>query len=263
MFLHVFKQSNTIVGSINLVGFIITAITKTHKLTDLLGTGSFVVATVFMSYQSYLNLSSHKSQLPFYVNRLFWINCAVILWGSRLGIYLFQRILKTHEDRRLKSFFPQSDEKWFDIRKSNFPINLGGFWFLQALWAIICLLPVMMINSLTYQLLSSNSSLFTGKPSQHILSSLNIVENPFSLPYVPSSLIEKNSFLFHSLSSLLIFLFTFLPLISVYAGIITEAMADYQKDQYRSSKENEHHWCDIGLWSKSRHPNCKIVVSLF
>ncbi|OQR74333.1 hypothetical protein BIW11_03437 [Tropilaelaps mercedesae] len=38
-------------------------------------------------------------------------------------------------------------------------------------------------------------------------------------------------------------------------GLSCETAADLQKFQYRTEPQNARHWCDIGLWKYSRHPN--------
>lgn len=38
-------------------------------------------------------------------------------------------------------------------------------------------------------------------------------------------------------------------------GLACETLADMQRFSYRSNPENAHHWCDMGLWKYSRHPN--------
>lgn len=38
-------------------------------------------------------------------------------------------------------------------------------------------------------------------------------------------------------------------------GFLCEAMADAQKYSYRQNTSNARHWCDVGLWKYSRHPN--------
>jgi steroid 5-alpha reductase family enzyme len=48
-----------------------------------------------------------------------------------------------------------------------------------------------------------------------------------------------------------------LPVLGVFAGVLLESVADYQKNSYRNNKRNDGHWCDVGLWKLSRYPNCK------
>lgn len=38
-------------------------------------------------------------------------------------------------------------------------------------------------------------------------------------------------------------------------GFLCEALADVQKYDYRQKTDNARHWCDVGLWKYSRHPN--------
>ncbi|CAN5664716.1 DUF1295 domain-containing protein [soil metagenome] len=38
-------------------------------------------------------------------------------------------------------------------------------------------------------------------------------------------------------------------------GLIIEAIADYQKHKFKKEPANKGRICDVGLWSKSRHPN--------
>ncbi|EEC08344.1 hypothetical protein IscW_ISCW019149 [Ixodes scapularis] len=40
-----------------------------------------------------------------------------------------------------------------------------------------------------------------------------------------------------------------------FIGFACEAMADVQKYSYRQNTSNARHWCNVGLWRYSRHPN--------
>jgi steroid 5-alpha reductase family enzyme len=39
------------------------------------------------------------------------------------------------------------------------------------------------------------------------------------------------------------------------AGFLLQVVADWQKDAFRSNAGNQRKWCNIGVWSWSRHPN--------
>lgn len=120
----------------NTLGFTITALTHSHKLTDVTGTGAFVLSTwttfAAMRYQNAL-LTPEKA-LPL---RPLLLTVAVSCWGVRLGSFLLQRIMQSPTDSRLSEFFPKEGE---------LPIRLAGFWNVQACWAFFSLLPVTMAH---------------------------------------------------------------------------------------------------------------------
>ncbi|KAG5185631.1 hypothetical protein JKP88DRAFT_262608 [Tribonema minus] len=130
--------SAAIIGGINLLGFSITAATKTHKLTDLFGTGAFVASAAASAYVN--GVHAHPWSRPFI------LSAAVSIWGIRLAGHLFERILTSPKDPRLEKFMPKKGEKWLDSSGSNFPLNLAGFWMIQAAWAWVVSLPVTMAN---------------------------------------------------------------------------------------------------------------------
>eukprot|EP00752_Nemacystus_decipiens_P018301 g16417.t1 len=127
-----------VIGGANLVGFGITATTKTHKVTDLTGAGAFVLSAAACAWKS----GSFQSGAV----RPLLLNVAVGVWGVRLASYLFARILKTGEDQRLARFFPSKDEGWLDGARSFFPVNLAAFWTIQASWAWVVSLPITLAN---------------------------------------------------------------------------------------------------------------------
>ena len=109
-----------VIGGCNLVGFMASAAFETHKITDLVGVGSFVTAAVSLSLRNPAIFNRMKvvpfvtgsgilgrlAQLgEFNVNlataRVFIANGIVIIWGARLSSYLFHRVLKLGEDKRL------------------------------------------------------------------------------------------------------------------------------------------------------------------
>lgn len=130
-----------VVGGCNAVGFLLTAALETHKITDLIGAGSFVAATVDLSMKN--NLFSNAFSYP----KLALINLGVAVWGARLATFLFRRVLQVGEDKRLNKLFRQPGEGYLDPKRSLFPLKLGMFWTIQAAWGFLCLLPVALINA--------------------------------------------------------------------------------------------------------------------
>jgi steroid 5-alpha reductase family enzyme len=123
-----------VIWGANMLGFTATALTHSHKLTDLTGTGAFVLSVwaTFGALRHQNGLIAPGKPLPL---RPLLLAGAVSLWGMRLGGFLFSRILNSPEDNRLSEFFPKQGE---------LPIKLAGFWNVQACWAFFTLLPVTM-----------------------------------------------------------------------------------------------------------------------
>ena len=98
---------------IQIIFFIPSFILKTEKLYDLIGSTTYIIITS-IAYLSVENKTTTDTILFLFV----------IIWGIRLGTYLFKRIQRDREDVR------------FEKAKRNF------FWFLQywmgqALWVSI------------------------------------------------------------------------------------------------------------------------------
>jgi len=134
------KYTGAVVGACNLVGFGITSIFETHKITDLVGVGAFVAASTSLLMKNKIS--------PFLNLRAALLNGAVIIWGTRLSSFLFYRVLKLGEDKRLDQFFRKPGENFLDPSKSFFPINLLSFWSIQAAWGFVCMLPVTLVTAL-------------------------------------------------------------------------------------------------------------------
>lgn len=162
------KNVALVIGGCNTVGYALSAVFETHKLTDLTGAGSFVLATFFLSDMNGL-FSSHNHP---HANRLVLVNLAVIMWGIRLALYLFIRVMQLGEDKRLRKFYRQPDEQWFDARRSYYPVNLALFWFLQALWGIVGMLPVTFMNASS---LNIELNLKTSSIGQNVLTLLPFI----------------------------------------------------------------------------------------
>jgi steroid 5-alpha reductase family enzyme len=206
------RETALVVGTANAVGFVATTATETHKLTDLVGVGSFVLATVHLAKNNPLvmqTLSEKLTVTSLLQNRVLLINGLVCLWGTRLAGYLFRRINYTGEDKRLNKFYREKGEKWFDSSRSNYPFGLGFFWSIQALWGWIGTLPVTLLNSAV---------------------SMPLPTNP---------------------------ILSWLPIAGMVTGFVLETVADYQKYCFKSEPKNAEKWCNVGLWSVSRYPNCK------
>ncbi len=110
---------------IQVIFFIPSFILKTEKLYDLIGSTTYIIVITI----AYLSVDSKTATDTF----LFLF---VVLWGIRLGTYLFRRIQRDSEDVR------------FEKAKRNF------FWFLQywmgqALWVSItsCAAVISILNT--------------------------------------------------------------------------------------------------------------------
>lgn len=112
--LHVLAISLLINGAF----FMIAALLKTDAFTDITYSLSFIVLTALL-------FLTHTARAP---AQLFTA-AAVILWGIRLGGYLFYRILHIKVDHR------------FDDKRDSF-VKFGSFWLLQAISVWVILLPV-------------------------------------------------------------------------------------------------------------------------
>lgn len=96
------------IGGCNLVGYLFSAALETHKITDLVGVGSFVAAAVSLSIRNPAVLTNIAQKglvkgITLDTARVLMVNGIVILWGTRLSAFLFQRVLKLGEDKRLKA----------------------------------------------------------------------------------------------------------------------------------------------------------------
>jgi steroid 5-alpha reductase family enzyme len=131
---HPLVLSAGVIWGANALGFTATALTHTHKLTDLTGTGAFVLSawTTFAAMRHTAVSLGKPLQL-----RPLLLTVAVSFWGFRLGGFLFHRIVNSPKDSRLSEFFPGPGE---------LPIRLAGFWNIQASWAFFTLLPVTMAH---------------------------------------------------------------------------------------------------------------------
>lgn len=121
-----------IIAILQIIFFIYAALKKTDKVTDLSYGLTFVIAVVFSYLINIEYASLFKTILLILVS----------LWGVRLSIYLFIRILKTGKDKR------------FDGVREDFK-KFASFWLLQAVSIFIILLPTTYIL-ITKEVMSMN-----------------------------------------------------------------------------------------------------------
>eukprot|EP01024_Parvocaulis_polyphysoides_P019399 TRINITY_DN1878_c0_g1_i5.p1 TRINITY_DN1878_c0_g1~~TRINITY_DN1878_c0_g1_i5.p1 ORF type:complete len:332 (+),score=26.40 TRINITY_DN1878_c0_g1_i5:95-997(+) len=133
--------SGGVILGVNATGFLITMITQTHKITDLFGTGAFVLSAIATHRAS----SQLFNQPILNTSPSAIATASVILWGIRLGGFLFYRILQTNKDDRLNFMFKKEGEKWFTGR-SNYPFKLLGFWTIQSMWGWVVMLPITVMH---------------------------------------------------------------------------------------------------------------------
>merc|ERR1712091_653224 len=186
-------------AAVNLAGFAATAASRSHKLTDLAGTGAFV-ASAWATQRALAPAAG--GGLPMI------LTAAVSLWGARLASFLFYRVCAVGEDKRLHFLFPKDKSEPWCTGPSAFPLKLAGFWTLQTLWSWVCLLPVTAVHGLAL--------------------------SGATLPLSGLQMVGLGVFVL---------------------GFVVESTADFQKYNFRSDPANDGRWCDVGLWSISRHPN--------
>ncbi len=113
---------------LQIVFFVYAALKKTDKVTDLSYGLTFIIASIFTYILNIEYVSLFKTILLLLVS----------IWGIRLSVYLFIRILKTGKDKR------------FDGVREDFK-RFASFWILQAISIFIILLPT------TYILISNEN----------------------------------------------------------------------------------------------------------
>ena len=107
------SRSLAISFSIQLVGWLLASRLQTSRFYDMFGSLTFLLVTLALPNQS------HASALM------------AVVWCSRLGTFLSYRALKHGEDPRFESIIGN-------------PLRFGVAWFLQGVWVVICLLPVIL-----------------------------------------------------------------------------------------------------------------------
>ncbi|XP_078057204.1 uncharacterized protein LOC144481914 [Mustelus asterias] len=103
--------------------WVAASILQTEKFYDLAGSGTFIILT-YLSYR-WNGTSYHRQKIQ---------SALITVWGLRLGLFLFFRVLKEGHDRRFNK-----------VRTS--PRQFFIYWTLQAVWIFITLLPTLILNT--------------------------------------------------------------------------------------------------------------------
>ena len=122
--LNLFSGALVIFG-IQVAFFIFAVILKTDKVTDLSYSLTFVIMSLLLLFSR-----EHPVGVPHVVVTVF-----IVLWGFRLGTYLFSRIIKMKKDDRFEG-----------IREN--PVSFAAFWLLQAVTIWIVMLPTIVLLSM-------------------------------------------------------------------------------------------------------------------
>lgn len=215
------QRTAFIVFGANAVGFAVTAATRSHKIIDLVGVGSFVLATAAMTADSLPLASLPWKDLLDY--RLAWINAGVMLWGSRLSSFLFYRVLSLGHDERLKKFFPEPEEPLLDRKRSCYPLYLGLFWTIQGLWGTLCMLPVTLVNA-------------AGTGGHNRLS--------YSAEVLGKTLVERGQMPIcaRKAMSWVGMAITALPLVGIYTGALLLLLLDWSRCAHRPVLMTRHYY---------------------
>lgn len=105
---------------LQIFGYLLSVLVQSEVFYDLFGSITFV-AVVLESYESNSLVSRVATLL-------------VVIWASRLGSFLFFRVLKTGGDSR------------FDTLRSSY-ISFMIAWMMQGVWVVVTLLPVLILRA--------------------------------------------------------------------------------------------------------------------
>ena len=133
--------SAAVIASVNGVGFLITAATESHKITDLCGTSAFL-ASAWATHAAASKAAGRPALGAGAPGRSLALTLLTTAWGVRLSAYLFGRVVRVGKDDRLSQFFPESRKEPWLTGPSRYPLRLASFWAAQGAWAWVCLMPV-------------------------------------------------------------------------------------------------------------------------
>ncbi|KAB2001566.1 hypothetical protein ERO13_D11G003200v2 [Gossypium hirsutum] len=113
----------TVTAGYQLFFFLIAAVFQFDKLTDFAGSTNFVIIALLTLVKKG---SWHLRQVV--------LTAMIVIWSTRLALYLFFRILRWGEDKR------------YDRMRHNVG-NLAVFFIFQGLWVWTVTLPVTVVNA--------------------------------------------------------------------------------------------------------------------
>lgn len=120
---NILVKSAAVDFGIQLAGWGVASLLKTEKFYDLAGSGTFLL----------LALQSLRWGGRFHKRQKVQ-TAMVATWATRLGLYLFTRILKEGQDKR------------FNRVRDN-PKTFLIYWTIQAVWVYLTILPTLILNS--------------------------------------------------------------------------------------------------------------------
>jgi steroid 5-alpha reductase family enzyme len=167
------------------IAFIPSYIFKTERFFDITGTIAYITVIIVAVIVG-----------PPITLRTGILLGLVLVWTSRLGFFLFRRVLKVGEDKR------------FEEIKVSF-VKFLQAWTLQGLWVSFTLAAALAVITID----------------------------------------QPSAYSKYDWAGLII------GLVIWIIGFSFEAIADYQKNKFRSVAENKGKFIKTGLWSISRHPN--------
>lgn len=109
-----FWKANKLFFGLNAFGYVLSVLTPFHYHVDLLGASAFALAAA-------PGLSANNQ-------RVRWSAGAVVVWSSKLAVYLFYRILERGHDARLDDTLAH-------------PLYAAGFWLYSFAWGALASLP--------------------------------------------------------------------------------------------------------------------------
>ena len=108
---------------VQFIGFLISSMWQTEKHFDMFGSLTYV-CLIIKSY--------YKNNVPHIRQSL--TSGMVLVWAIRLGSFLFNRVLKSGEDKRFKTV------------RSN-PLKFLIWWIIQAVWVFFTVFPALVNNN--------------------------------------------------------------------------------------------------------------------